>query len=90
MFSHFVEIGEIGGQGYVFRLDVIGGASTSALVVIDEVVGIGKAVKFGNEIGVVEIRAAVEDYDGRALADFADVEFGAFYSNVGFVWLADG
>ena len=40
----FVEIIEIGGERDVLGLDVIGGASASALVVVDEAVVVGEPV----------------------------------------------
>ena len=44
MLPDFVEIIEIGGERDVLGLDVIGGASASALVVVDEAVVVGEPV----------------------------------------------
>jgi hypothetical protein len=88
--SDFVEIIEIGGERDVCGLDMRGGASAAALVVVDEAAVVGETVEFGKQIRVVEVRAAMEDYDDGAFADFPGVEIGAVYGDADFARLRDG
>ena len=49
-------------------------STAAALVVVHEAERVGQAIHVGEQVLVVEVRSSVQDDDGRAVADLADVQ----------------
>src|SRR3954466_6233890 len=56
---------------------MIGGFAASSLIVVNEVVGIGKAIHLRQHVALVEVGPSMQDDDRWTVADLASIEFGA-------------
>ena len=75
--SERVEVGDLGLDADILRLHARGRPATAALVVTDEPTPRGQDIEFGQQVGVVEIRPAVQHEQVRSGADLAHVQFRA-------------
>ena len=85
MLPHHIEIVHFGGDRDFLRQHLICGSATPPLVVLDEAEGVRQSIQIGQEVAVIEIRAAVEDDDGLPLADIPTIERCPTHRNTAFV-----
>jgi hypothetical protein len=85
MLSDLIEIGHFRFERNVFRLHIIGRAAAPALVVINEMELVGEAVQLRQQIGDVEVWAAMQDNNGRAPPDVAAIQPRALNGNAALV-----
>src|SRR3954470_2259996 len=63
---------------------MIGGLAASPLIVVNEVVGIRKAIHLRQHVALVEVGPSMQDDDRWTVADLASIEFGAPNIDVAF------
>src|SRR5262245_4149811 len=85
MFTNGIEIGHLGFERHVLRMNARGGLSAASLIVVDQTISIGEPIEIGHEIAMIEIRSAVQNDDRGSLADLARIQLCARDSYMAFM-----
>ena len=80
-----VDVIDLGFDGDGLGRDARGRLATATLIVIDQAEFARKPVQVRQEIVVIEVGSAVENDEGRSIADFAEIELRTWNREVSFV-----